>query len=94
MSMPLTVILLPLHPAFRMHENPQDAQYFVVCIPWMQRMISRSEDVFVRIPCLCEFLWLFINNAYFFYSFLCFTIEEVYFISVNCSAEFWGLTSN
>ena len=29
-----------------------------------------------------------------FKSLLCFTIEEVYFLSVNCNTEFWSLSSD
>ena len=72
MSLPLVVTLLALRTASLKHKNPHDAQYFVVCIPWMQRTISRSEDVFVEYPvcvnfCGCSFVVFLLLISYIFY---------------------------
>ena len=51
-----TVILLPLRPASLMHKNPPKCTNVYGSIPCRtKRSIDRSEDVFCRISCSCDF---------------------------------------
>ena len=51
-----TVILLPLRPASLIHKNPPKCTNVYGSIPCRtKRSIDRSEDVFCRISCSCDF---------------------------------------
>ena len=77
-----TVVLWPLRPASLMHKNPPKCTNIYGSVPCRtQRSIDRSEDVFCRIPCLCDFCgyssghcWT-MHNIIFFKTLLCFTKE-------------------
>ena len=61
-----------------------------------QRLIDRSEDVFVhcRISCLCDFCgcsYALLNDIYFFQSLLYFTTEGVYFYCSKWLIQSFGV---